>query len=248
MCSRIVAAMTLVLLGCAAVAQAQEYPRWFLRPGELPPAELAAGYGQPSMYPDSTGGPAFVNAAENLVRLRSSVFAGSQAFWTAEFGTMVVGSTVTEMYDTAAVEAEARRLKVLHQHRTAKMTLVLAGSGVEIDESKRALVNVRAIPRPTWTERPPSSTTHMYAVGMSAEYFYESSSWLMAEYAARRELARSVTSILKSLQRVSSVGQEVRDETVACRLTDVVVVERWKDPIKRIHYVLIRMPKPSGPR
>jgi hypothetical protein len=83
---------------------------------------------------------------------------------------------------------------------------------------------------------------------MAAEYFYESSSWLMAEYTARRELARSVSSILKSLQRVSTVGEEVRDETVRCRLSNVSVIERWKDPIKRIHYVLLRMLKPTGTR
>jgi hypothetical protein len=246
--SRMVVAVTLVLLGWAASVQAQEYPRWFLRPGDLPRADFAAGYGQPSMYLDTTGGPAFTNAVENFVRFHSTVFAGSQAFWTAEFGTMVVGSSVTEQYDTASVESESRRLKVLHQHKTTKLTLVLAGSGAGIGDADRALLNIRAIPRPVWTERPPASATHMYAVGMAAEYFYESSSWLMAEYAARRELARSVTSILKSLQRVSTVGQEVKDETVACRLSDVAVIERWKDPIKRIHYVLIRMLKPSGPR
>jgi hypothetical protein len=141
-----------------------------------------------------------------------------------------------------------RRLKVLHQHRNPRITLVLAGAAGGIPESDRALVNIRSVPRPAWIERPPGSATHLYAVGMSAEYFYESSSWLMAEYTARRELARSVTSTLKALQRVSTVGQEVRDETVACRLRDVAVIERWKDPIKRIHYVLIRMLKPTGLR
>jgi len=198
------------------------------------------------MYLDTTGGPAFRNAVENFVRFRSSVFTGSEAFWTAEFGTMVMGSTVTERYDTGAVESELRRFKVLHQYKTAKLSMVLAGAGVEIGPADRALVNVRSVPRPSWIERPPASTTHLYAVGMSAEYFYESSSWLMAEYTARRELARTVSSTLKALQRVSSVGHEVRDETLACRLTDVAVVERWKDPIKRIHYVLIRMLKPTG--
>jgi hypothetical protein len=243
---RLFAALTWMLLACALPAHAQEYPRWFLRPGDLGRPDAAAGYALPSMYLDTTGGPAFRNAAENLVRFREAVFSGSEAFWTAEFGTMVVGSSVAEEYDTAAVESEVQRLKVLHQYKTPKITLVLAGSGAPAADAERVLLNLRAVPRPTWIERPPASTTHLYAVGMSAEYFYESSSWLMAEFTARRELARSVTSILRSLQRVSTVGQEVRDETLRCRLRNIAVIERWKDPIKRIHYVLVRMLKPTG--
>jgi hypothetical protein len=75
----------------------------------------AVPYTWPNTDPGEAAGP---NAVENFVRFRSTVFAGSEAFWTAEFGTMVVGSTVTEQYDTAAVVSESRRLKVLHQHKT----------------------------------------------------------------------------------------------------------------------------------
>jgi len=158
-----------------------------------------------------------------------------------------MGSTVTEEYDTAAVERSVSLLKPLHQYKTQKMSLVLAGEqGAVIPPGAFDPVNIRAVPRPSWIERPPASPTHLYAVGMAAEYFYESSSWLMAEYTARRELARSVSTALRAVQRMSTVGHEVRDETVTCRLAEIRVMERWKDPLKRIHYVLVRMLKPRG--
>ena len=238
-----------VLLVYAAPAPAQEYPRWFLRQGDLSCPLCAAGYGQPSMYLDTTGGPAFQNGVMNAVIFQGSTFTGSEGFWTAEFGTMVFGSSVTEEYDTAAVEVALRTLKPLHQFRSPKFTLVLAGNpACPLSDPDRATINIRNVPRPSWVERPPQSPTHLYAVGMSAEYFYETSSWLMAEKTARRELARSVSSALRGLQRMSKVGQEVRDETITCRLREVQVIERWKDPVKRIHYVLVRMLKTNAGR
>lgn len=234
-----------MLLLWSVPVQAQEYPRWFLRQGDILPAACAAGYALAGLYVDTTGGPAFRNGVENFVKFQACAFTGSEAFWTAEFGTMVMGSTVTEDYDTAAVERSVSFLKPLHQHKTQKMSLVLVGeSGMAIPPGACDQVNIRTVPRPSWIERPPASPTHLYAVGMAAEYFYESSSWLMAEYTARRELARSLSTVLKAVQRTSTVGHEVRDETVTCNLTEVRVMERWKDPMKRIHYVLVRMLKP----
>jgi hypothetical protein len=201
------------------------------------------------MYVDTTGGPAFRDAVKNAVVFSDCSIIGSQSFWTAEFGTMVVGSTVSEEYDTAKAEQSEHSLRLLDQFRSQKCLLALAGeSGCTITPADRLPVNMRSVPKPSWVERPPSSATHFYAVGMSSEYFYESSSWLLAEFTARRELARDVSTAVRGLQRVSTVGEEVRDATLSCSLHDVQVMERWKDPIKRIHYVLVRMLKVNGAR
>jgi hypothetical protein len=236
-----------VLTASATVAFAQEYPRWFLRQGDIPCAFKGVGYGQPGWYVDTTGGPAFRDAVKNAIVYHSCTIKGSESFWTAEFGTMVMGSTVVEEYDTTAAEENTVGLRVLDQFRSPKCQLVLAGeTGCMMSPADRAPVNVRAIPRPAWVEQPPSSPTHFYAVGMSAEFFYESSSWELAEFTARRELARNVSTGVRGVQRVSTVGEEHRDATLSCQLQDVQVMERWKDPIKRIHYVLVRMLKANG--
>jgi hypothetical protein len=234
----------LIVLACGWVAVGQQYPRWFLRPGETECKNIMAGYANASFYPDSSAAQAFRNACEIYARhARSRIFGGS-AFWSTERGTYYMGANVREEFDSTVASSATSLLKPLDTLYLKGFVVVAAGSAeCQLNVSDRTLESVRGSLPPRWTIFPPSNDTHYYAVGLAPEYFYESSSWSEAERLARRNLARGVYVDIKSLQKVSTEAQEIRNEELDVTLKNVEIVARWRDIENKIFYSLVRMAK-----
>ncbi len=233
---RVACFVTCVFLG--SVGFSQEYPLWFIHQGELPCANTAVGYVHASSYQDSAVAFAFRQAETAYVRQSRTNIRGSQAFWATEGGTFWMGSDVIEECDTATVALNPIDTMVSH----GLVFVLAAPHGCEASLSNGATVSLSEKIAPAWLEAIPRDTKSYYAVGIAPQYFYEKSSWDEAERLARRNLARTVCSTVKSLQKASTTeSQDIRYEELSVTLKDYRIIERWFDCDKKLFYVLVRM-------
>lgn len=224
-------------------SSSQVYPRWFLSQGDFRCPQAVVGYANASFYPDSAVAYARRSGIINLARNRHMEIKGGQIFWSTEAGTFWMGSDFREQFDTSAVELVASSIRVLDRFVTKDFVAVLLGdSTCRLDDVLRKMLFPKALSSP-WVESLPSDDRYYYAVGLSPEYYYESSSWTEAEKLARRNLARSVYISIKSLQKAGREGQEIKHEEMSVSLRGIEVVARWRDVEKQVFYVLIRAPK-----
>ncbi|MGE5314062.1 MAG: hypothetical protein ACM3Q4_05165 [Acidobacteriota bacterium] len=228
-----------------ADAASQIYPRWFLFQGEIPSSRITVGFVRPSLYRDSSISYAFKAGCTSYGINRRLSITGREAFWATEGGTAWMGSDISLSYDSAAADNAQREFRVLDCYTDRVKTIVLAGeSGMEIDQALKAPVPVASVRKPEWVEKLPSSPTMQYAVGQAEEYFYETSSWELAERIARLSLGRQMGTTVSGLQKLTEIeGQDVRHDEFSTVLYDVKVIARWRDLKKKIFYVLIGMPK-----
>jgi hypothetical protein len=233
----------LLTFGVITACQGQTYPRWFLEQGRLLPASHV-GYAQVGYYRDSVVGYALRNACENAARSASSQITGKREHWATEIGTFVMDDDVSETFDTSAAARTTCGLIVADSMLLNSMMIVLAVPGeVMVPATARTPIRIAAAQPPSWIQALPEEAGFIYSSGLSAEYFYEKSSWLRAEQMARKNLAFSVYTQLKSLQRVAEQGVEKSREEVSVGLRDIEVVARWRDVKNRIMHVLVRMPR-----
>jgi hypothetical protein len=233
---------------CAALpcsAQGQSYPRWFLYQGEIASYRIGVGYVQPALHPDSASMYAFrLGCTEYAMHRRLSI-AGGEIFWSTEGGTAWMGSDITVRYDTSIADRVQSEFRVLDTYHDAKKTITLAGdASVTIDDALKAVVPVGSIRMPDWVETLPSDARMRYAVGAAQEYYYETSSWELAERIARLTLARQIGTKVSARQTLDEIeGQDLRHDEFAADLHDIRVIARWRDVQKKIFYVLIAMPQ-----
>jgi hypothetical protein len=238
-----------ILLIVPGILVAQSYPGWFLRQEGMKCPMTAVGYAVPSFYRDSSIAQATRNAAENVGRQTATHVQGGQVFWATEGGTYLMGADFREQYDTGASKSALSSLVPVDTFVTSSIALVLlSDSGCQVD--RRILGRLAdEVEGPAWTETLPLDAKYTYAVGVAPEYYYEVSSWLEAERSARRNLARSVVTEIKSLQKLSArEGQELRSEELSVSLHHIEAVARWRDMEKKIFYVLLRAPKQENMR
>ncbi|HLP16681.1 MAG TPA: LPP20 family lipoprotein [Bacteroidota bacterium] len=237
--------LTIVLLAAAASAMGQSYPRWFLYQGEIPGTRFGAGYVRPSMYRDSSTSYAFRSGCISYAMYKGMSISGSEAFWSTEGGNAWMGSDIQISFDTSMVEYAVSRFGVLDAYHDKVKTIVLAGdSAIELPEQMKEIVPVSSIPQPDWVESLPAQRGMAYAVGEAEEYFYETSSWELAEKNARLSLGKQNNTTVIGLSKMDETeGQDVRHDTFSTELRDVRVVARWRDMKKRIMYVLLAMPR-----
>jgi len=230
-------------LGSSWSCDAQVYPKWFLEQGNLACRSAAVGYANNSYYVKSSATHAFRDACNSFSRQEITRISGGQAFWETEAGTFAMGSDIKEQFDTAEIAHAANFLIPLDTSIADGMVVVLVGSPrCRLDEFFRERVNITSASAPSWIESLPKDSLFYYAVGLSSEYYYESSSWKEAEQAARRNLARSICTEIKALhKRAGQENQEIRDDNSSVALKDFQVVSRWRDVKRKIFSVLIRM-------
>jgi hypothetical protein len=170
---------------------------------------------------------------------------GSEAFWSTEGGTAWMGSEIHLSYDTTVADDAQNEFCILDAFHDKVKTIVLAGdSGVAVEKAFRTIISVSTIQKPDWVETLPVSPRMMFAVGAAEEYFYETSSWELAEKIARLSLGRQIGTTVIGLQKLSDTeGQDIRNDEFSTVLHDVKVIARWRDLRKKIFYVLIGMPK-----
>jgi hypothetical protein len=239
----------LVLLVCAAAlpfcAEGQTYPRWFLYQGEIPSDRIGVGYVIPAMRRDSAARYAFRLGCTEYAMHRGLSITGGEIFWSTEGGNAWMGSDISVSFDTTLADRAQGDFCVLDTYHDANKTITLAGdSSVRVDNALRTVVAVRTIGMPAWVETLPSAPRTLFAVGAAQEYYYETSSWELAERIARLTLARQIGTTVAGLQKMDEwEGQDLRHDEFTAELRNIRVVARWRDLRKKIFYVLLSMPQ-----
>jgi hypothetical protein len=236
--------LCLLLAGLSSAALfGQSYPRWFLYPDEVRCPHVAVGYAQSFHYKDSAVVRAFRFACDVSAINRRSTIVGSNAFWATEGGTVQMSSEFEESFDEQAASEALGRYVVLDKYLTPQMTIVLAGDSSCLGAGfRREILSISQDQKPEWITQLPVERGYEYAVGLAERYYYETSSWNIAEQHARLSLARQKHTKLESLQKSTVVtGEALQRETVSATLEGVEIVARWSDPRDGVLYVLSRM-------
>ena len=238
-----------LLLIASSTASGQIYPRWFLFPDEIPCPVCAIGVAPTPYYPDSSGGEAFISAVQNYLHSNEVTIEGTKEYGATTDGMTAVSTSVCETIDSSRFEGLSKTLKLFDLKSIGGMTIALAGEGsCAVPDSLKTPILVSAS-TPSWLAILPQDARYYYAVGMSEPAYYESSAWLEAEKHARLELAKSVRSTVRGLDRLEtgSSGAEayssVQDEKISVTLHEAQVVRRWRDLQARLYVILIRMPR-----
>ena len=236
--------IVVMLVVCSVASESfAQYPVWFIEQGRIPGPRVVVGYAQPGYRHDSTGGAAYQDALFSFARQNRVKISGGQIFWNTEAGSFWMGSDFSEDVDTTGLTQAAESLAVLDSFTTPSMQALLLGpKGSELDPAWKTMTGLGTT-APGWIESPPVSSTDEYAVGMAPQYYYESSSWKEAERMARRNLARSVFTTVRMLQKSGIQAQGIEHEELRVDLHDISVAARWRDVNARIVYVLMRTPK-----
>jgi len=236
--------VVVLFFACCVVSESHaQYPVWFTEQGRIPGPRVVVGYAQPGYRHDSTGGAAYQDALFSYARQNHVKIVGGQIFWNTEAGSFWMGSDFSEDVDTTGLTQAAESLAVLDSFTTPSMQALLLGpKGDELDPAWKTRTRWGSR-SPEWIESPPASSTDEYAVGMAPQYYYESSSWKEAERMARRNLARSVFTTVRMLQKSGIQAQGIEHEELRVDLHDISVAARWTDVNARIVYVLMRTPK-----
>lgn len=228
-----------------SISSAQQYPRWFLFQGKISCPSVSVGIVKTGYYQESTKKSAVLHACELAAIYQHAVVSGEQAFWATEGGTFALDAHYDIVYDTSLAEQYTEQFSVLDYFSDSHRTFVLAGdSSCSIASEFFEKVSLKSIPKPQWVERTPSLPAKVFVVGFSEEYEYEASSWIAAQNAAFKELARSIRSSQKSVVRSDEYEQhDIRREEIDVPIHDVCVEARWRDTKKKIYYVLLSMKK-----
>jgi hypothetical protein len=226
----------------------QVYPGWFLDQGSLGCANLVVGLADPAFHPDSSVSDAIRRSYETYARQACSRITGKEEAWATERGNMLALSIFTEDFDSASAIRARGLLVPLDTLITKSMTLVLLGPrSCLLTEHSRQRIPVVSMPGPPWVYTTPTDERYHYATGSSEMFFYETSSWRLAEERARIALARSGYVDLHDVIMKSNVeGIEINEQSIAVVVRDIEIIARWRDLKDNVVHVLARAPKQQG--
>jgi hypothetical protein len=218
------------------------YPSWFFNP----PAgtTFAVGYSAEHAYRDSAIKAATRDAAASYVKNQQVEIKGEQGLATLAAGTITVGSTIKEYYDTAEADRLGGSMKVLDYFRRGGAVALLASTDSIANVPGVKRVDAAVVPMPPWTTAIPEKAGYVYNSGLASLYYNEFNSWLEAERKARINLALTVYTKVKFLGKKveDSYFREFQVEETNVTLHGIEVVARWKDVKNQICYVLVRVP------
>jgi hypothetical protein len=219
------------------------YPAWFFNP---PPGQqaLAVGYSDVHAYIDSALKAATREAATNYVKDRQVRIVGEQGLATLAVGTITVGSTIKEFYDTNEAGRLGSTMKVLDYFQRGGAVTVLASIDSVGNVPGLRRLDAARVPAPAWTTTIPENSGYIYNSGLAPLYYNENNSWREAERKARINLALTLYTKVKFLGKKvdNTYFREFQIEETNVTLHAVEIVARWKDVKNRICYVLVRMP------
>ena len=224
----------------------QQYPKWFLFPGEVRCSpHITFITSPPTYYRDSAIAQGFKLGCDLLARYTGMRISGGQTFWSTEAGISSMGAKYEQHYDTLLAGEYLSTLKVIRSYIDKEKTLVLVGdSSCPVSDNLTSLVTLGSIKQPQWVEELPVQKEYEFGVGFSEQFYYEISSWQWAEKNSYMALARSTKVKMQSLQKLDArEGQDIRNEEIDVYLHNVEIIARWKDVKKKIYYVLARMKK-----
>jgi hypothetical protein len=202
------------------------------------------GYSGEHSYLDSAINAAKREAALNYVKIRQVQIAGEQGLATLAAGTITVGSTIKEFYDTTEAERLAGKMKMLDYFRRGGSVALLASTDSVGNVPGAKRVDAATLPMPSWTSVIPEQAGYIYNSGLATLYYDEFNSWREAERKARINLALTVYTKVKFLGKKSDniYFREFQIEETNVTLHAIDVVARWKDVKNQICYVLMRVP------
>jgi len=224
----------------------QQYPKWFLYPGEVKCSpHITVITSPPTYYRDSAIAQGFRMGCDLLARYTHMQISGGQTFWATEAGISSMGAKYEQHYDTLLTDEYLSSLQVMDSYIDKQKTLVLVGdSSCPVSDDAALLVSLESIKQPKWVEELPADKMYQFGVGFSEQFYYDISSWQWAEKNAYMALARSIQVKMQSMQKKDVIeAQDIRNEEIDVHLQNVEIVARWKDVKKKIFYVLARMKK-----
>ena len=236
----------LLLFVFSEICLAQQFPLWFLRPGDINCNNLVVGYAKRSYYEDTAAvKKAELNAALNYTKLSDITIAGDQNFWLTAIGNAWMGSSYKEIYDSHYVSKVAEVLNIIDIHKLDGYLILLASTDeCDISDVEKKLVSVYEYPKPDWMDILPDDGIYSYAVGSSEIYYYPETAWIKAEENARLNLARSLNTKIKAVQKFSSIeNQAIVSESTSVKLNNIEIKGRWVNDKLKVNYVLVRCKK-----
>lgn len=214
-------------------AAAPLYPEWFLRTPATQGIRMAVGYA--AAYGDTAysvrEGLAHARGAVRVhraVRIRSEYLQETLRDGNVAFrGERYVEDTLAGPVDSLVVSDTAW---------VGNMVLLLASSQPLAASRRRMPMPARA---PEWTTTLPRSATGMYAVGTAQPQYDEHLSWKEAERQARRTLAFSATTDLRTRTDVNDgeSSDAAMIARTAAEIRNIEIRERWRD--RHTLYVLV---------
>jgi len=219
------------------------YPLWFFNP-PAGSSVFAVGYSDEHSYLDSAIKAATREAARNYVMNKEVQIRGEQGLATLAAGTISVGSTIKEFYDTTQAEQLGGTMKALDYFRRGGSVALLASTDSVGDVPGRKRLDAATVPAPSWTITIPEQDGYVYNSGLASLYYNEFNSWREAERKARINLALSLYTKVKFLGKKEDniYFREFQVEETNVTLHSIEIVARWKDVKNQICYVLVRMP------
>jgi hypothetical protein len=219
------------------------YPLWFFNPPAGSPT-FVVGYSGEHSYLDSAINAAKREAALNYVKTRQVQISGEQGLATLAAGTITVGSTIKEYFDTSEAEQLAGSMKMIDYFRRGGSVALLASTDSIGNVPGIKRIDAATVPTPLWTTVIPEQEGYIYNSGLAPLYYNELNSWREAERRARINLALTVFTKVKFLGKKSDnvYFREFQIEETNVTLHSIEVVGRWKDVKNQICYVLMRVP------
>ncbi len=221
---------------------AQVYPSWFLMKPDVS-CKLFVGIVKTGFYNDSSYAVAFQKACENAVKYAQLKIFFDQVFISAVDKKYWADFTKQIEYDTSLIPYYLQSFSVIDSFQTKDITIVLAG-----DENcffaDNYIKNI-SYNKPVWLNEIPKDNNYLYAIGLSPEYYYETSSWEAAENSALLELAKQKFLLINSEQFIEKGTFtdwiiDIQNETLLATLNNIEVIERWYDRKESTYHVLIR--------
>lgn len=228
------------LIVVSSLVISQSYPYWFIFPARVNCKDIAIGYAKSEFYSDSISSGAFYNACENYARNKLTIIDGGQGFWSTEIGNFWMGADYSISFDTAVYLRALEDFKQVESFVYGRFLTVLISKSKCNPPSQ--LIDFSELKKPSWIKDLPQNLNHVYVIGIAEGYYYESSSWLEAENAARLELGKLVFTKISALSKQNNIeGSEIKKEEIIASLIDCRVIERWVDIEANLYYVLMEM-------
>lgn len=209
------------------------YPEWFLRTPATQGIRMAVGYS--AAYGDTA-----YSVREGLAHAKGSVRVHRAVRIRSEYlqETLRDGNVAFrgERYVEDTLAGPVDSLIVSDTAWVGTMVLLLASSQPLAASRRRVPMPARA---PEWTTTLPRSSTGMYAVGTAEPQYDEHLSWKEAERQARRTLAFSAKTELRTRTDVRTGGSSdaAMIARTAAEIRNIEIRERWRD--KHTVYVLV---------
>jgi len=224
------------------------YPDWFWKMPSSENTVYAVGYSTASQYHrDESDNNAIEDGIKNLA-IYKSVFIDAES-------KSIRGNDMSLLYDKQieqvspeTEESIRKNYQVQKKIRFPDKTIVLIKLGKDDESEPEASEGLTSIPlEPKWVSVLPKEPNYLYAVGLFKSSFREVDSWKIAEKKARILLAFTVEAKTKGMNMaVDYQSIIVSDIKTSAYLSDIQVVERWKDEELNICYVLVKMKDPTG--